>query len=401
MKNVLVEDARAIMLAHADPLPQETVSLFDADGRVLGELIDALRDQPPFAASAMDGWAVRAADAAAAGARLRIVGESAAGRAYPKELCPGEAVRIFTGAPVPDGADSVVIQEEAGREDDEVVLRKAAEPRANIRGEGIDFRLSDQLLSPGLRLDPWRIALVAASGRAEVRVRRRPRVAVMSTGEEIVSVGEAPGPDQIYDSGSPAIAAMVRAWGGEPQRLKPAADNVEAIVAALRGVDCDLIVTVGGASVGDHDLVKPALAQLGLELKVESMKMRPGKPTWFGVLGDGRRVLGLPGNPASAFACAELFLRPLIMSLQGADTRVRLISAQTAVRLPPNGPREHWMRARLRTEGGRLIAEPMTDQDSSLITAFNDADALLRRPIEAPAAEAGALVEVLLLERLR
>jgi molybdopterin molybdotransferase len=401
MKNLLVEDARAIMLAHAEPLEQETVSLFDADRRVLGEMIDALRDQPPFSASAMDGWAVRAADAPAPGARLRIVGESAAGRGYAKELCPGEAVRIFTGAPVPKGADSIVIQEEAVREGEEVVLRQAADPRTNIRAEGIDFRLSDQLLSPGVRLDPWRIALAAASGRAELRVRRRPRVAVMSTGEEIVSVGTQPGPDQIYDSGSPAIAAMVRAWGGEAQRLKPAGDTLEAIVGALRGVACDLIVTIGGASVGDHDLVKPALAQLGLEIKVESVRMRPGKPTWFGVLSDGRRVLGLPGNPASAFACAELFLRPLVMSLQGADPAVRLIAAQTATTLAPNGPREHWMRARLRTEGGRLIAEAMTEQDSSLITVFNDANALLRRPIDAPVAEAGALVEVLPLERLR
>ena len=401
MRNLLVEDARAIILAHAQPLPQEMVSLFEADGRVLGEMIDALRDQPPFAASAMDGWAVREIDAAEPGARLHIVGESAAGKAYPGELGPGEAVRIFTGAPVPNGADSVVIQEDAAQERDEVVLRVAAAPHGNVRSAGIDFHLGDQLLSPGVRLDPWRLALAAASGRAELKVRRRPRVAILSTGEEIVTVGETPGPEQIYDAGGPALAAMVRAWGGEARRLKPAGDHVEAIVAALEGVDCDLIVTIGGASVGDHDLVKPALGQLGLELKVESLRMRPGKPTWFGVLGDGRKVLGLPGNPASAFACAELFLRPLLMSLQGADPTVRLISAHSATELPANGPREHWMRARLRTEAGRLVAEPLRDQDSSLVTIFAEADALLRRPIEAPPAEAGAIVEVLPLERLR
>lgn len=401
MKNLLVEEARALILDRAEPLAQEEVSLFDADGRVLGELIDALRDQPPFAASAMDGWAIHGTDARTSGARLRIIGESAAGRPFDGKVSAGEAVRIFTGAAMPMGADAVVIQEDAERHDGEVTLKVASGPHANTRSSGIDFKVSDQLLEPGVRLDPWRIGLAAASGRATLRVRRRPRVAILSTGEEIVSVGVDPGKFQIFDSGSPALAALARSWGGEPVRLAPAADDVTAIADAVRGAGGDVVVTIGGASVGDYDLVKPALKALGLELIFESIRMRPGKPTWFGRLADGRLVLGLPGNPSSALACAQLFLRPLLMALQGADAGVHLVQAQTTSALPANGPREHWMRARLNHTGAVLTAEPMRDQDSSLVKVFAEADALLRRPIDAPPAEVGDLVEVLPLERLR
>lgn len=400
MKNLPVEAARATMLAQAQPLAAETISLFEADGRVLAEPIDAHRDQPPFAASAMDGWAVRTADTLAPGARLKVAGESAAGKPFEGAVEAGQAVRIFTGAPMPPGADAVVIQEEADRDGDEVVLRVPARPKANVRAAAIDFEAGRRLLSPGVRLDPWRISLAAASGRATVSVHRRPRVAILSTGEEIVSVGATPGLHQIFDSGSPALAALVRSWGGEPVRLKPTGDDVGAIAAALRDIECDLIVTIGGASVGDYDLVKPAMAQLGLQMMVESIRMRPGKPTWFGVLDDGRRVLGLPGNPSSALACAQLFLRSVVLSLQGADAAVHLIQARLVGTLPANGPREHWMRARLLHDGAELTAQPLRDQDSSLVTVFADADALLRRPTEAPAAVGGDLVEVLRLERL-
>lgn len=401
LKNLRVEEARARMLAHAPLLPNEDVPLAQADGRVLGEMVDALRDQPPFAASAMDGWALRTEDAKAAGVRLRIIGESAAGRAFQGTVHAGEAVRIFTGAPLPHGADTVVIQEEAARDGDTVVLSVAAGPHANVRPAGVDFHLGDQLLAPGVRLDPWRIALAAAAGRAHLSVRRRPRVAVLSTGEEIVPVGATPGEDQIYDSGSPALSALVRLWGGEARPLKPAGDNIEALVEALRDIDGDLIVTIGGASVGDHDLVKPALARLGLELEVETIKMRPGKPTWFGRLSDGRRVLGLPGNPASALACAELFLHPLLRAMQGIAPEPRMLAARLTTGLPANGFREHWMRARLAFDAGTLTVEPMRDQDSSLVKVFAEADALLRRPADAPPAAAGDLVEALPLERLR
>jgi molybdopterin molybdotransferase len=401
MKNLLVEAARALILDQVETLAAEEVSLFEADGRVLGEMIDALRDQPPFAASAMDGWAIHESEARKAGARLRIIGESAAGRAFDGKLAAGEAVRIFTGAAMPKGADAVVIQEEAEQDSGFVTLKVASGPHAHTRSPGIDFKLSDQLLQPGVRLDPWRIALAAAAGRARLRVRRRPRVAILSTGEEIVSVGVEPGKFQIFDSGSPALASLVRIWGGEAVRLAPAADDVDAIADAVRGADGDVVVTIGGASVGDYDLVKPALAALGLELIFESVKMRPGKPTWFGRLADGRLVVGLPGNPSSALVCAQLFLRPLLMALQGADTAVRTLQAKTTLALPANGPREHWMRAILRHDGAALTAEPMRDQDSSLVKVFAESDALLRRPIDAPPAAAGDLVEVLPLERLR
>jgi molybdopterin molybdotransferase len=310
-------------------------------------------------------------------------------------------VRIFTGAAMPKGADAVVIQEDAERHDGEVTLKVASGPHAHVRSPGGDFKVSDQLLEPGVRLDPWRIGLAAASGRATLRVRRRPKVAILSTGEEIVSVGVDPGKFQIFDSGSPALAALVRAWGGEAVRLAPAADDVTAIADAVRGAGGDVVVTIGGASVGDYDLVKPALKALGLELIFESVRMRPGKPTWFGRLADGRLVLGLPGNPSSALACAQLFLRPLLMALQGADAGVRLVQAETTSALPANGPREHWMRAKLSHNGAVLTAEPMRDQDSSLVKVFAEADALLRRPIDALPAEVGDLVEVLPLERLR
>ncbi|MDO9473716.1 MAG: molybdopterin molybdotransferase MoeA [Caulobacter sp.] len=393
LKGLSVEDARARILARAAALPSETVPLAKADGRTLAEAVTAVRDQPPFDASAMDGWAVRRADVGEA-TTLRIVGESAAGRGHAAPLQPGEAVRIFTGAPVPAGADLVVIQEEATREGDQVRLGPAGASN-NLRPRGGDFRAGTLLLEAGVRLDPWRLSLAAAAGRAELTVARRPRVAVLATGEELAAPGSAAGPFQIYESGSVGLLAMLSRSGAAPTRLAPTGDDEAAIAAAVRDIEADVIVTVGGASVGDYDLVKPALATLGLELDVETVNVRPGKPTWFGRLGDGRLVLGLPGNPASAFVCAELFLRPLVLALQGATTPHRMTTAPLAAPLPANGPREHWMRARLGPGG----AAPFPDQDSSLVTVFAAADALLRRLPGADAAAAGDEVDVLRLER--
>lgn len=399
MKNVLVDEARARMLERVAPLPAEKVALDAAAGRTLAETVVAFRPQPPFSASAMDGWAVRAADALE-GARLRIAGESAAGHGYEAALKPGEAVRIFTGAPVPDGADAVVIQENTTREGEVVVINEAAEAGRNIRPQGGDFMKGDTLLKAGERLDPWRLSLAAAAGAARVTCARRPRVAILSTGEEIVLPGQTPGPHQIFNSGGPALAALVEAWGGEAILLDLAGDNVDVIAGAVKGAPCDVLVTVGGASVGDHDLVKPALSQLGLSLAFETLKMRPGKPTSFGTLADGRYVLGLPGNPASALVCAELFLKSLIAALSGGDPALGLETARLTEPLPANGPREHWMRARLAVEGGAIKVTPFRDQDSSLVTVFAQADALLRRVPDAPEADAGAVVEILRLERL-
>jgi molybdopterin molybdotransferase len=395
LKDLTVEDARGRMLAEAARMGPETVPLDAAVGRVLAEPVIAQRDQPPFDASAMDGWAVSGAEEG-----YDILGESAAGHGYGGRLAPGQTVRIFTGAPVPEGADRIVIQEDARREGDRLLTDAVPEAGTFIRPRGGDFRGGEPLLEAGWRIDPWRLSLAAAAGRASLLVSRRPKVVLLSTGEEIVPAGAIPGPDQIFDSGAPALAALVEAWGGRARRLAATGDDRDAIAAAAEGAGGDLIVTVGGASVGDHDLVKPALARLGLTLRVETVRLRPGKPTWFGVLSDGRRVLGLPGNPASALVCAELFLKPLLLAMQGAEPALAMASARLGGPLPANGPREHWARAALSSQDGGLWVQPMTDQDSSLVSVFARAGALVRCPSRMPAAEAGTVVEILLLDRL-
>ncbi|MBU1377002.1 MAG: molybdopterin molybdotransferase MoeA [Alphaproteobacteria bacterium] len=395
MKLLTVEDARARMLAEISALPAEAVAIQDSIGRVLAEDVTAVRDQPPFAASAMDGWAVRAADAPGV---LRIVGESAAGHGYEGAVGAGEAVRIFTGAAIPAGCDAIVIQEDATR-DGEAVTVPAVAAGHYVRPAGGDFKAGAALLARGTRIDPWRLSLAAAAGRADLSVARRPRIALFSTGEEIVEAPATPGPFQIYDSGSRALEALIAGWGADVYRARPVKDEMAATIQALRDAAGDLIVTVGGASVGDHDLVRGAAEALGLEMKVASVAVRPGKPTFFGVLSDGRRLLGLPGNPASAMVCAELFLKPMIATYQGAAPGPAMLQAKLAEALSANGPREHWMRAKLSFEGGAVTAQPYRDQDSSLVSVFSVADALLKRPANAPASAAGAVVDVLPLTR--
>lgn len=400
MKLLPIDEARARMLEGVSALPTETIAIDLASGRALAKAVVAPRDQPPFESSVMDGWAVRFSDAQAA-VDLDIVGESAAGRGYDGAVGPGQAARIFTGAALPTGADTVVIQENAQRIGDQVRLGPLAKGGGHIRPRGADFRRGDVLLASGQRLDAWRLSLAAAAGFGELHVARQPRVAVLCTGEELVRPPRAPGPFQIYESASAALCALIGAWGGTALRLEPARDDEASVIAALKGIEADLIVTVGGASVGDFDIVKPALTQLGLELSVASVNVRPGKPTWFGVLGDGRKVLGLPGNPSSAMVCAELFLRPLVMALQGADPAPPVLIARLAEALPANGPREHLMRASLQSAvDGSLFVRPFDDQDSGLVGVFARADALLRRLSHAPAAGADEAVEVMKLDRL-
>ena len=294
-----------------------------------------------------------------------------------------------------------MIQENAERLGDRVRLGPLAGQVDNIRRAGGAFRREDVLLRPGQRLDPWRLSLAAAAGCGALQVGGRPRVAVLCTGEELVRPPREPGPFQIYESGGVALCALIATWGGVAQRLEPARDDEASVVAAVTGLDADLIVTIGGASVGDYDIVKPALGRLGLQLKVASVNVRPGKPTWFGVLGDGRRVLGLPGNPSSALVCAELFLRSLVLALQGGDPEPRTLKAALGVPLPANGGREHLMRARLiSSDDGRLIAQPFADQDSGMVGVIAQADGLVRRRAGAAAAQAGDVVVVLPLERL-
>ena len=400
LKNLTVEEARARMLADAGRLGVEDVVLQAGLGRVLAAAIVADRDQPPFDASAMDGWAVRFADLAP-GAHFQVAGESAAGHAHARPVEAGQAVRIFTGAPVPPGADTVVIQENASRDGGVVTFQIDRDPPPrNIRPAGGDFRSGDTLLPAGARLDAWTLSLAASAGRARLSVARRPRVAILATGDELVPPGHIPAPDQIFESGSFALAALVEGWGGEAERLKARGDDLDAIADAVAECSADLIVTVGGASVGDHDLVKPALKTLGLALRVETVAVRPGKPTWFGRLADGRRVLGLPGNPASALVCAELFLRPLLAALTGADPALPISAGALATPLPANGPREHWMRAvRTIDDEGRVRVTPFPDQDSSLIGVFSRADCLVVRPAGSPAAEVGDVVRLLPLAR--
>ena len=405
LKNLTVEQARGRMLSDAARLGIEQVALTDAIGRVLAASIVADRDQPPVDASAMDGWAIRRADLSP-GARFQVAGESAAGRAYPRPVGVGQAVRIFTGAPIPADADLVVIQENAVRDGDMVSFTVDRDPPpGNIRPAGGDFRSGDLLLTEGVRIDAWRLSLAAAAGRASLSVARRPRVAILATGDELVPPGAAPGPDQIFESGSFSLAALVAAWGGEAIKLKAQADDLAAIARVVDAAEADLIVTVGGASVGDHDLVKPALETLGLDLRVQTIAVRPGKPTWFGTLApkdgrDGRRVLGLPGNPASALVCAELFLRPLLAALTGADPALAISAGVLTAPLPATGPREHWMRAARAIDAeGRVRVSPFPDQDSSLIGVFSRADCLIVRQAGAPAVAAGEIVRLLPLAR--
>ena len=396
VKLMTVEAARAAMLAEIRPLERVDLPLGEALGRVLAEDIHAVRDQPPFTNSSMDGWAVRASDAPG---RLAIVGESAAGHGFEGRLSPGQAIRIFTGAALPEGADAVVIQEDA-RRDGEGVEVPAAAVGDNVRLAGRDFRAGDRLLASGLRLDPWRLSLCASAGRDHVGVIRRPRVSIVSTGEEVVEAPARPGPWQIYDSGSPGLEAMLTTWGAEVRRVTGVRDRREAVREAIAQAGGDLVVTLGGASVGDHDLVRAAAGDLGLSMKVESVAVRPGKPTFFGILSDGRALLGLPGNPASAFVCAELFLRSLVAGLEGRPAAPVLRTLPLVAPLPANGPREHWMRARLRTGAEGESVEAFTDQDSSLVRIFSEADALLRRLPGAPALAGGDRVEVLPLLRI-
>ena len=389
-----VEEALARILAAASPLPAETVGLADAAGRTLADDLAARRDQPPVAVSSMDGWAVRAADVAAAPATLRKIGTSAAGHGFPGTLGAGEAVRIFTGAPLPAGADAVVMQEDAEAEGDAVTLRVAVPSGRYVRRAGIDFRAGDVLLRKGGRIDAHRLALIAAMNHASLAVARRPRVAILATGDELVAPGVEPGPDQIVASNHLGVAAGVAAAGGEPIDLGIARDDHRDLAAAIRRAQeakADVLVTLGGASVGDLDLVQEALGRAGMDLGFWRIAMRPGKPLMFGRIG-GMIALGLPGNPVSALVCARLFLRPLLRALQGDPaagddpTQPGLIGADMAA----NDQRQDYLRATLtRNAEGAPVLTPLAVQDSSVLRVLAAADALIVRPPHAPAAKAG------------
>ena len=381
---ISVEAALAQVFALCPALPSETVPLARAAGRVLAEPARAGRDQPPFAASAMDGYAI--AGEAMPGAQMRVIGEAPAGRRFDAPLAPGEAVRIFTGAPVPAEATRVIIQEDVTRSDDWITLKDNLDPGPHIRPAGGDFRAGD-LLSAPRRLRPVDLAVLASMNRAEVAVTRRPVVAIIATGDELVMPGDDPRPDQIVASNSFALKALVEAEGAEARILPIARDepaHLRAVLELARGADA--IVTTGGASVGDHDLVAPITRELGAEPAFWRIAMRPGKPLMAGRLFDAL-MLGLPGNPVSSIVCAHLFLLPALRAMQGlgawpAPTRTATLAEPVA----ENGPRAHYMRARLQPDG-QIRAFPR--QDSSLLTVLAEADALLVRPIGDPARPAG------------
>ena len=395
-----VADALARILDGVEPLACERVAIAAAQGRVLTAALAARHTQPPFDASAMDGYAVRAADVARVPARLRVTGESAAGRGFGGTVAAGEAVRIFTGAPVPDGADAIVIQENTTRDGDIVVVGEAGLDPGYIRQRGFDFAQGQVLMQPAGRLNARQIMLAAAMGHGEVPVRRRPRVALLATGDELVLPGITPGPDQIVCSNPFGIAAMVEGAGGAARFVGIAKDTREHLKASLHEArDADIVVTIGGASVGDHDLVGPVLRELGMALDFWKIAMRPGKPLMFGTLG-ARRVMGLPGNPVSSMICTRVFLVPLIRRLLGlADQEFARRTARLMTDMPANGPRQHYARAVLETGAdGEARVRPVRSQDSSLIATLAEADALIVQPPHGPKWPAGTRVEVLLLD---
>jgi molybdopterin molybdotransferase len=386
---ISVAEALDRLFALVSPAGSETVPLAEAGGRVLAADALARRTQPPFAASAMDGYAVRAAEARP-GATLAVIGEAAAGRRFAGTLPAGAAVRIFTGAPVPPGADAVLIQEDARREGERVTVTEAPAPGQHIRPAGGDFREGERVAAPR-RLAPSDVALLAAMNLPEVTVARRPRVALIATGDELVLPGEEPGPDQIVSSNNYGLAAMLTAIGARPLLCPIARDNRASLLAALEPArDADFVVTLGGASVGDHDLVASIFGKAGLTLDFYKIAMRPGKPLMAGRIGDAV-MLGLPGNPVSAMVCGEVFLRPAVEAAQGLPARARRTrAARLAQGLGANGPREHYMRAVL--DEGEESVTVFENQDSSLLATLARANALVLRPPHASIAPPGAEV---------
>ncbi|MCU0831867.1 MAG: molybdopterin molybdotransferase MoeA [Rhizobiaceae bacterium] len=400
MAMLTVGEARARVLADVMPLGIETLKLGTANGRTLAAPVMALRTQPPQAVSAMDGYALRSADAFE-GARLAVIGAAPAGLPFDGSVGAGEAVRIFTGGVVPEGADAVIIQENVEATNLTISLSSGAAVGANIRPAGIDFREGDMLLAAGTRLTPRALGLVAAANHPHVMVHRRPRFALIATGDELRQAGSHLLPGQIIASSGVMVAAMAEAEGAEVIDFGIIADDRNAIGAAIAMATrdgADIIVTLGGASVGEHDLVKDALADQGVALDFWKIAMRPGKPLMLGRKGE-TRLLGLPGNPVSSFVCAELFLKPLIAALQGRVHRDAGRRAVLAAPLPANGPRGHYLRARITgtAENGLPLVEAFPDQDSSLLAVLAAADCLIVQEAGSGGAKTGEACTIIMI----
>jgi molybdopterin molybdotransferase len=392
-----VEEAHNRILAAFSPLPAEQVGLIESLGRVLASDVRARCSQPPVAVSAMDGYAVRAADVAEPPVTLEIAGAAPAGGQYDGVIRQGQCVRIFTGGPVPAGADAIVIQEDTDADGDRVTIGVSVPDGHYIRPAGLDFSENDIGLRAGRILSARDVGLAAAMNVPWLMVHRKPRVAILATGDEIVMPGDPLGPNQIVGSNSFALATFISARGGDPIMLGIAPDDREALAAMAAGArGADLLVTTGGASVGDHDLVQSVLGELGMELDFWNIAMRPGKPLLFGRIGD-TPVLGLPGNPVSTVVSSIIFILPALEKMLGvaAESRPRL-TARLKTPLGENDRREDYLRARLEhDETGSLIAAPFSKQDSSMLSRMARADCLIKRPPFAPAAASGDVVEYL------
>ncbi|MBI4636146.1 MAG: molybdopterin molybdotransferase MoeA [Candidatus Rokubacteria bacterium] len=395
-----VEEARAEILARVRPLETECVDLLGALGRVLAEPVVSTREIPPWSNSAMDGYAVRAEDARARGSRLRVVGRIAAGSLPRRSLAAGEAMRIFTGAPLPEGADAVVPQEEVEVEGNGILIRNTVEIGAFVRPRGEDVRAGETVVERGAVIGPAEVGLLATLGRAQLRVYRRPRVAILSTGDELADLGSEPAPGQIPNSNTYSLMGQVVEAGGEPINLGVARDQLESIEERLRwSLGADVLISSAGVSVGEHDLVKEALTRAGAELHLWQVSMRPGKPITFGSL-LGRPVFGLPGNPVSAMVTFELFVRPALRAMAGHRTLDRLrVRARAIEPIPNPGSRRGYLRVMLVSEAGGYGARLTGNQGSSILRSMAQADGLAVVPGDT-VVRVGSDVEVIVLRGL-
>ncbi|SDH98203.1 gephyrin-like molybdotransferase Glp [Lutimaribacter saemankumensis] len=391
---ITVNEALDHLFALAPAMPRETVPLLQARGRVMIEDAVARRSQPPFAASAMDGYGV-AAGAAQPGQSFDVIGEASAGHGFAGVVGPAQSVRIFTGAPVPEGVGHVVLQEDCSRDGARLTITGTPGEGTNIRPAGGDFHEGDRLGAPR-RLTPADLALLASMNVAEVPVSRKPVVALISTGDELVMPGETPGPDQIIASNTFGLHALIEEAGATARLLPIASDNAASLATAFElAQGADVVVTIGGASVGDHDIVARVAEEIGMERAFYKIAMRPGKPLMAGRLGEAV-MIGLPGNPVSAMVCGHLFLLPVLRAMMGLPASpAPRINAVLGADVGANGPREHYMRARL--SGG--VVTPFDRQDSSFLSILSDANALLVRPISDGPRKSGETVEVVPLSR--
>jgi len=397
-----VTEALKHILEAANTLGTEDVLLSAALGRTIAHAVEARVDNPPFNASAMDGYAVRAEDVTQVPVTLKLIGEAGAGQPFSGTVAQGQTVRIFTGGALPDGADSIVIQEDVTADGANIIFRETADRDDNIRPKGQDFTKGEALFEKGKRLTARDILLAAAAGHGTLPVVRKPVVALLATGDELVEPGTPLGPGQISASNSFGLAAVVEAAGGEARLLGIARDTLESLDEAIGRADgADILVTIGGASVGDYDLVRPALEKAGAKLAFYKIAMRPGKPLFFGSRtagGKQQHCLGLPGNPVASLICSRVFLVPLLGRLLGRDVPLEAIDAVLGDALPANGPREHYMRAQLDYTTAPPRAVPFKNQDSGMITALQHAECLIVVPIDAPPQPAGTPVKVLKLD---